>query len=475
MENSSDISSNLVVDSDVTSNTTWAADTVFVISNVNISNGVMLTIEPGTKVLFSDHYKITVFGAINALGAEGDSILFSAWDTTGFWDDYAQNTGSWSGIEFPEGSVQTDTSQFQYCIFQYAKATEVDDLPTGAVFNAINATHIAIEHSSFRNNTAYSAGGAIYSKYVDLQLNNTHFFNNNSYRSSGGALLFISYPKLSLEGCYFENNNAYKGGAVFTLDVVDVNVNNCDFYNNSAVKMSSIITDKYGAAIAIYRGQFFYEPMTAVIRNSNIIGSRATMGAVYFEEGVEALIENNTFAYNWAGNTSAAIGHGKDCSFTIKNNMFTNNEANSGGALRYNYNGIGLKLINNLFANNYGRDDYASSGGNGGGAVSIENTVSPVEIINNTFSNNQHGYMGGAIHLLSKKVKIINNIFYNNSAPNAPQIAINTKGVTNDSLSYPDLKYNCIQNGYDSIGIAAGILWLINQGCNLTPGYIINR
>ncbi len=452
IENSIISSSNMIVDSDVTSNTTWVADTVFVVNNINISNGVILTIQEGTKVLFSDHYKLTVLGAINALGAEGDSILFSALDTTGFWDDYSQNTGSWSGIEYPEGSVQTDSSYFAYCIFQYAKATEVDDIHDGAVFNVIDASRIKIENSTFQNNTAYNAGGAIYAKNVDIALSNTRFIKNYSYRSSGGALFFSSYSEINIEDCYFENNNAYKGGAVFVLDIAEINVNNCDFYNNSATKMSGRITDQYGAAISIYR-YLLSDPMYATITNNKIIGSRATIGAVYFEEGVEVLIENNTFAYNWAGNTSAAIGNGKDCNLTIKNNLFTNNEANSGAAIYYNFNGIGLKLINNLFANNYGSDASATLYGNGGGAVSITNTVSPIEIINNTFVNNRHNYMGGALHLASKNAKIINNIFHNNSAPNAPQIALNTKGANNDSLMYPNLKYNCIQDGPDSIGV----------------------
>ena len=446
--------SNITVNSDVNSDTTWAVDTVFVAGDVTIADGILLTIESGTKILFSDHYKLNVLGAIHAQGAENDSIVFSPVDTMGFRDDYAQNTGSWSGIEYPAGSIQTDTSQFEYCVFQYAKATEVNDNAYGAVFFATNAARIKITNSSFRNNTAFKGGGAIYAKNVGLQISDTRFIGNYAYNSNGGAVYYFTYPEFNLQNCYFEENKAYKGGAVYILDVVEINIDHCVFHNNFATKMSNLITDCYGGAISIYRGLSFSAQMYATITHNQIIGSRSTSGAVYFKENVIARIEHNTFAYNFAGNTGAGISHGPDCNFTIKSNIFTNNEANTGAALYYYLNATGLKLINNLFANNYARDNYASYNGSGGGAVSINNTVDTVLIINNTFVHNRHDYMGGALHLIhSKNNTIINNIFYGNSAPRAPQIAINTKGATNDSLLYPDLEYNCIQAGSDSIGV----------------------
>ena len=445
--------SKITVNTDVLSDTTWAADTVLVESDINISNGVALTIGSGTQVLFSDHFKLTVSGTIYALGTENDSIVFSALDTSGFWQDYAQNTGSWSGIEFTQASQQADTSLFQHCVFKYAKATEVNDNAYGAVIYAVNAAPLTITNCSFRNNSAFNGGGAIYAKNTGLQLSNSNFINNNGYKNNGGAVYYFSYAEFNMQNCYFQNNNAYKGGAVYLLDIAETYIDHCEFYDNSAKKMSNVITDAYGAAISIYRSIYFSDPMYATITHNKIIGSRATSGSVYFEELVDAVIENNTFAYNIAGNTGAGIGHGTDCKLNVKNNIFANNQANSGAALYYYFSGAGLQLINNLFANNYSRDNYASAGGNGGGAVSINNSTDSVKIINNTFVHNRHNYMGGALHLIrSRNCQVINNIFYDNSAPHAPQIAINTKDATNDSLMYPDLKYNCIEDGMDSIG-----------------------
>ncbi|MCB0284655.1 MAG: T9SS type A sorting domain-containing protein, partial [Calditrichaeota bacterium] len=171
---------------------------------------------------------------------------------------------------------------------------------------------------------------------------------------------------------------------------------------------------------------------------------------------VDVILENNTFAYNFAGNIGAVLGHDKDCSFTVKNNIFANNQANSGAAIYYYFNGKGLYLINNLFVKNYSKDDYASVTGFGGGAVNIKNVDYPVVLMNNTFANNRHDYMGGAPYLSSTTTKLINNVFYNNSAPNAPEIIIIATSNPADSTRFPEMNYNCIQGGLDSIGVYVG-------------------
>lgn len=445
------IASHITVDSDVLSDTTWTADTVFVQSDINIESAAMLTISPGTKVLFSDHYKLSVNGAIYAIGNASDSILFTALDTSGFWDDYSQNTGGWSGIEFPEAQTQTDTSVFRYCIFQYAKATTNGDNSNGGAINSINTSEIIVEDCNFRNNTAYDGGGAIYVKNTGLSLSACKFSNNYAYRFSGGAIWSHANAELVVYNCNFENNHSNKGGAVYTLDVAYIEIDGCDFNENTATYN---VGDNYGGTISIYRGPTFSTPMQAVIKNCLIQNSVSTTGAVYFEENVDAIVENNVLDGNLSGNNGAGIAHGSGCFLTIRNNIFKNNEANSGAAVDYKYYGIGLNLINNLFVNNYSRDDYASYTGFGGGAVSIQNDTDSIRIVNNTFANNRHDYMGGALHLRSaRNTQLYNNIFFNNSAPNAPQIVLNTKGVSNDSVMYPLMKYNCIQGGQDSIGV----------------------
>ncbi len=69
-----------------------------------------LTIHEGVQVIFQGHYKLIVNGLLDASGVEGDSILFTAADTS----------VGWHGIRFINAS---DTSHLDFCIIEYGKAT----------------------------------------------------------------------------------------------------------------------------------------------------------------------------------------------------------------------------------------------------------------------------------------------------------------------------------------------------------------
>ena len=54
--------SSIEVGGNITSDEFWSADTIKVIDNVIIENGVMVSIEAGVKVEFQDYYSIDVKG-----------------------------------------------------------------------------------------------------------------------------------------------------------------------------------------------------------------------------------------------------------------------------------------------------------------------------------------------------------------------------------------------------------------------------
>jgi len=62
-----------------------------------------LKIEPGVKVMFDNNAKITIdeTGILMAKGAINDSIIFTSYDTTGFYSN-KNNNGGWQGIELKQ-------------------------------------------------------------------------------------------------------------------------------------------------------------------------------------------------------------------------------------------------------------------------------------------------------------------------------------------------------------------------------------
>ena len=79
--------SSITVTSDITTNTIWEADTVFIDKpDFTIHRGSRLTIAPGTTVKFVMALRfITVRGAITAIGTASDSIRFSHNDPRITW------------------------------------------------------------------------------------------------------------------------------------------------------------------------------------------------------------------------------------------------------------------------------------------------------------------------------------------------------------------------------------------------------
>ena len=106
----------------------WEADTVLVVGDVNVEE--TLRIMPGTTVLFNDYYGIYVekLGSLEAIGTEGDSILFTVADTTGF-HIFNSGRGGWNGIHLDKAG----RARFDYCRLQFGKAALDDHQDGGAL------------------------------------------------------------------------------------------------------------------------------------------------------------------------------------------------------------------------------------------------------------------------------------------------------------------------------------------------------
>ena len=68
----------------ISSNTEWIADNVEVTGDIYIPDNITLRIPAGTRVTFTGHFKINVYGTLLAKGTNKENIIFEVKDTTGF-------------------------------------------------------------------------------------------------------------------------------------------------------------------------------------------------------------------------------------------------------------------------------------------------------------------------------------------------------------------------------------------------------
>ncbi|MBN2173469.1 MAG: T9SS type A sorting domain-containing protein [Bacteroidales bacterium] len=219
---------------------TWSLDgsPYYVEGHLTIENGETLTIEPGVRVGVRGPYHITVQGCLNAEGTTGNPIMFTASNPNIYWD----------GFDYDGTATTSETSFFDYCIFQYGRAMGGGEYNSGGIFAVRDYDDIEIYNSTFRNSIA--------DQY------------SSQYVTCGGAIaLWNSSP--FIQNCIFYDNYGmdYAGALLVYLGSNPI-ISNCLFYNNESPK---------GGAMA------FYENSNGILINSTIVNNQAELGgALYF-------------------------------------------------------------------------------------------------------------------------------------------------------------------------------------------------
>ena len=293
----------------------WEADTVKVIGDVSVEES--LTIMPGTTVLFDGYYNISATrgASLNALGTEADSIVFTVTDTTGFYL-YNMGRGGWNGIQLKEAGA----SRFEYCRFQYGKATMDDDQDGGAL-RIFGCDNVEISHSTLRSNFSREHGGALNAEHSTVTMHDCDVSHNLTYteidtvyfmyggglrfincevelidmafryndgRSAIGGALSIDSCSVIIDRCSFEHNHGVNGGGLYIIRCYDrpCRISNSLFANNdsshfggglaisdSSPEVSNLtVVGNYSYGVTC-GGIFFYQHSSPVVRNCIIYGN----------------------------------------------------------------------------------------------------------------------------------------------------------------------------------------------------------
>ncbi|MDD3050963.1 MAG: S8 family serine peptidase [Candidatus Cloacimonetes bacterium] len=340
----------------------WNSSIVYVVDNVVIENNASVSIPEGTIIFFDGEFCIDVYGSLFAEGTNEQQIVFTVFDSTGFYNTEISE-GSWKGIRLIGSGNDSSQVILEHCKFAYAKKSSVDEEDFSALF-IDNYPNITISDCLFQNNIGYE-GGAL--KIIEAEIDVTGCrFINNSALASGGAI-YSDESTISISDCGFETNTSVLGGAVSFINS-EVSLNTNEFIENCAQGNSEV-----------------------------------SAGALYLQE-TSGHVTGNIFVSNSAEESAGAVGILNSSNLTLLKNEFdANNGSNKGGAI-YLSGSDGIFIVNNLIVNNLGLE---------GGAVSLQSSTA--ELYNNTIINN-YSLNGGALFMYESNAVLMNNICYTNFA-----------------------------------------------------------
>ena len=241
----------------------------------------------------------------------------------------------------------------------------------GAIFVG-SRSHVTVTDSTFKGNSAGTAGGAIAmrgddndGKQSSLTINSSHFIQNTS-QNAGGAISVGSEKQenVNIADTEFTGNTAVRGGAIYN------------------------------------RGK------TNILGNTTFTGNktegRGAVGGAIVNSGV-LTIEGATFDGNTSTGGGGAIynsSNGGQGELIIKGGRFVNNEGKNGGAIS-NGQDATLKISDNaLFENNHAKGD--------GGAISTDAKFpDQLSITDATFRNNSADGKGGALNIAGRQDDVV--------------------------------------------------------------------
>jgi len=186
--------SSIAVSGAIVTDTLWDADTVRVVGNVDVENGVTLEVAPGTWVEFEDFYSLTVHGRILAVGTAEDAIVFTTDEPEAFAVDTTA-VGCWNGIRFPWTSSMNQESRLEHCVLEYSKG--LGDEPFGGALSVVGFSKLLVRNSTIRSNVA-GYGGAVFCSHHAAPVLVGNLIEGNSAFVAGAAIYDLyAYPDVT--------------------------------------------------------------------------------------------------------------------------------------------------------------------------------------------------------------------------------------------------------------------------------------
>ncbi|MBN1949277.1 MAG: T9SS type A sorting domain-containing protein [Candidatus Cloacimonetes bacterium] len=217
--------------------------------NITVNNGVILSIDPGVRVVFTDFYHLLILGTLLAEGTSDNMIRFtSAWPEMFYPDD--STNGCWNGIRFINTLATNIPSRLTYCLIEYSKG--LDEFQIGGALSLYNFSELEITNCLLRSNYALY-GGAIGCEYHSSPVITGNLLTGN-YASVSGSPLYCSYsyPKII--------NNTIADNHVLNTDPYIENGSIVNFISKPWIGGNIIWSNfnNYFLPVQIWEGKGFY-------------------------------------------------------------------------------------------------------------------------------------------------------------------------------------------------------------------------
>ena len=408
------------------------------------------------EIIYSKFYGNRALGIVNATsvrgditsGGDGGAIMWSGADGIVSHCNFVNNTAAKRG-----GAVLLQGNEEHPCLNTVFTddyfANNVAGTNGGAIDWYRGARDGLVDNSTFVNNTANRAAGAIYWSGVNGTVRNSKFIQNTALGNitdangggDGGAILWVGQNGHIEDSNFSDNYAAFSGGAIFLKGNDDTFSGHCDNVTVSNSIFANNVAGLNGGAVTFQRGA-----RNGQLSNSEFINNTAFRnGGAVFWYGTNGTLDNCSFLENNAlglvdedsrgfyqyfdsqgnqvlGGSGGAVAWTGDIGAITDSRFENNSAARYGGAifLRDNVNTIydGSSFINNK-ANHGGAIYWVSDS-----SVNLTNCI----LIGNIASK------GSAIYLSHNMIEIVNSTFMDNRA-DAIELTLNvTRSDDNRSI-----------------------------------------
>lgn len=326
------------VTDNITSNTTWETNNVYIIDGTLYIDGATLTIEAGTIIKFKEGAQIEVGSsetgsAIIANGTSDDPILFTAYAAT-------PSAGDWDAIFFESGTAST--TNLAYCTFEYGGGYSTS-------YGTINLSdaEITMTNCTIKNSASYGISLNSKSKFKSFINNNINTTSShviklypNAAHTIGTGNIFetinSSIGILVTGGTYNQANETWLAQSVsYIIDgTMYIESNSGSILN---IEEGTTIGFTNGSQIEVGSSGSTYGTIIAIgtVTNPIIFTSSATSktagdwDAIFLEDGTSNSSAFTYCTFEYGGGYSSSYGsiNLDYCSVAFNNCTITNSES----------------------------------------------------------------------------------------------------------------------------------------------------
>jgi hypothetical protein len=364
-----------------TSMWTMAGSPYNVVALSFVTPGNLLTIEPGVVIRVLADVPFVILGAMDAIGAPGDSIRFAPFGTPqwgGLYFEggdsstvhYANITGVVTTAAGGDRPARSGTGN-DFAWPRSAKPSYDHFQPSGGAIDVDGAgTRLDLAHSKLHNNMSIVGGGICVQNSATLWADDCDITNNSAGFGFGvgGGVCVVDGSWAWLKNTSITNNTAEDaGGGIFALDAGGVYLMNCTVSGNTStfsdgggVFSNNSFVDIDGSTVSLNSaaqngGGFFTDFNSNVtVKNSEVSSNDAVNGAgAHVDNAATATFYRTKVVSNSATQSGGGVSN-ESASLFLDNITFGNNTApsDSGSALKTHGSGAISTVRNSVFSAN---------------------------------------------------------------------------------------------------------------------------